>query len=516
MTTSRKAGAISNTVFSALTTIVAIVNGIVLVPLYLTFIDAEQYGVWLATGNVLAWLTIIDPGVGDLARQQVSMLYGARRWHDACSVIWSGGLIVAGMAVAIAMLAQLYANDLVGFLRLSNPDLEASAARSMAIAGIGSGLLFYSAFVGGVIQSLQRTFWVGWVMLVGTAMLPLTRLLFLWKGMGLEGFAWGMVVQGVFVAAGSTAILLHRLAGMDEPFRFDFSQFRSLLSLSGYTSLQRIAALVGDNVRGVLVTRYIGAETNAAFEMTRAPLDMVRTFLDKPMSSFTPAFAHLKGEGAMAKISEYAVRFIAIFIGSLALCVAGYITLNGAFIELWLGKKMFLGDGLNVLLAVSFALGVVINFARGFLYSMGDIKHVSLVVIVHAFTTVAAQCVGLRFVGGLGGLVLLPIFVNVGFCLLGFPQKIARSYLGRAASVRLLAEAVVPAAIAAAAAGAAGIAVLGVISDHGWLGLVAAAVVETAVYVAVVVFASPLFRHECGLFISLIGRWLGSHGPLKC
>lgn len=516
MTTSRKAGALSNTVFSALTTIVAIVNGIVLVPWYLTFISAEQYGVWLATGNVLAWLTIIDPGVGDLARQQVAMFYGARRWHDACSVIWSGGLIVAGMAVGIAFLAQVCAQDLVGFLRLSNAELEASATRSLAIAGIGTGLLFFAAFVGGVIQSLQRTFWVGWVTLAGTALLPVTRLLFLWKGMGLEGFAWGMVVQGLFVAVGSTALLLHRLAGMDEPFAFHFSQMRSLLGLSAYTSLQRVAALVGDNIRGVLVIRYVGPETNAAFEMTRAPLDMVRTFLDKPMSSFTPAFAHLKGEGDMEKISMYAVRFFAVFMGMLALCIAGYVTLNGAFIDLWLGEQFFLGENLNALLAASFALGVVINFARGFLYSMGDIQHVSLVVIVHAFATVAAQFVGLRFGGGLVGLVLLPIFINVGFCLLGFPQKIARTYVGPTASRRLLTQALVPGIIGAISAGAVGMLVLGCAGPVGWYGILAAALAETLVYLAVVLSASPILRREFGLLVSVAGRAVGWRAASDC
>ena len=53
-----------------------IVNSIILLPFYLHKIDASTLGVWLATGNILAWMTLIDPGVGDVLQQKVAELRG--------------------------------------------------------------------------------------------------------------------------------------------------------------------------------------------------------------------------------------------------------------------------------------------------------------------------------------------------------------------------------------------------------------------------------------------------------
>ena len=39
------------------------VNSIVMVPVHLHFISASAYGAWLATGNILVWLTAIDFGL---------------------------------------------------------------------------------------------------------------------------------------------------------------------------------------------------------------------------------------------------------------------------------------------------------------------------------------------------------------------------------------------------------------------------------------------------------------------
>ena len=48
-----------------------------MVPLYLKYISAETYGVWLATGNVLFWLGVLDPGFSQVIVQRISLYYGA-------------------------------------------------------------------------------------------------------------------------------------------------------------------------------------------------------------------------------------------------------------------------------------------------------------------------------------------------------------------------------------------------------------------------------------------------------
>jgi O-antigen/teichoic acid export membrane protein len=492
---SRKRAALANTAFSGLQTIVAVVNGLVLVPVYLQYLDPAEYGTWLATGNVLGWLTIIDPGVGDLARQRVAMLYGARRWDEACSVIWTGGVIVALMSIGMAALASMTAQPLVSVLDLSDPRLADDAAKALAIAGYGAALAFFGAYLSGVIQSLQRTIWIGIVVVVGSVILPVVRLVMLANGSGMEALAWGMVAQGVFVAGASVVLLASRIRAIGLGFRFGFSQLGPLLNLTLFTSLQRIASIAAINMRGILVTRYLGAETNFMCEVTRAPIEFARVFLDKPISAFTPAFAHLKGAGAIQQISEYLLRFASISLAALALCIAGYVSLNGAFVELWLGPGYYLGDSLNALIAIGVGIAVIMNLARGFLYAMGEIQHVSVVISLLAIGGVVSEYVGLRVLG-LAGLLGGPILLTTVFCFVGFPIRVVRNYLSPVARSQLLWHVVCPVAFAGGVAGISGLFLQRLTGAPSWGKLAMIAVFESGVFTLLSVLSSPLLRRE--------------------
>ncbi len=55
-----------------------IFNSILLLPLYLLHIDATTLGVWLATGNILGWMTLVDPGVGEVLQQKIGIKWPER------------------------------------------------------------------------------------------------------------------------------------------------------------------------------------------------------------------------------------------------------------------------------------------------------------------------------------------------------------------------------------------------------------------------------------------------------
>ena len=72
----RKISTLWNFFFLNLRTVIAIINGILIVPLYLHYININLYGGWLATGNIMMWLSIADPGVGDVLLQKIGNALG--------------------------------------------------------------------------------------------------------------------------------------------------------------------------------------------------------------------------------------------------------------------------------------------------------------------------------------------------------------------------------------------------------------------------------------------------------
>jgi hypothetical protein len=76
---SRKKSTFWNLVFSYSTILYGICSGLLLVPLYLEHIPIDLYGAWLASGNVLTWLTVIDPGISTVVTQRVGKSFGANK-----------------------------------------------------------------------------------------------------------------------------------------------------------------------------------------------------------------------------------------------------------------------------------------------------------------------------------------------------------------------------------------------------------------------------------------------------
>ena len=67
---SRRLATLRSLILSYGATAVAITRNLLLVPVYLKFIPLEEYGAWLATGNVLAYLMVADFGLMGVVTQR--------------------------------------------------------------------------------------------------------------------------------------------------------------------------------------------------------------------------------------------------------------------------------------------------------------------------------------------------------------------------------------------------------------------------------------------------------------
>src|SRR5208282_2605448 len=76
---------------------VGIFNQLILVPLYLRFIGIASYGSWLASGNVVTLLGVLDIGFNLIVTQRLATAFGAgddeRFVHEVGSSL---GLVLAG------------------------------------------------------------------------------------------------------------------------------------------------------------------------------------------------------------------------------------------------------------------------------------------------------------------------------------------------------------------------------------------------------------------------------------
>src|SRR5579875_2248084 len=90
-----------------------IFNSIILLPLYVKHIDSATLGIWLATGNILAWITLADPGIGDVLQQKIAELSG-KKLNEEVSLTIGSGLVASGIILVLSILVGFVFYFLLG------------------------------------------------------------------------------------------------------------------------------------------------------------------------------------------------------------------------------------------------------------------------------------------------------------------------------------------------------------------------------------------------------------------
>lgn len=96
-----------NLLFNYAQTAFLIVYKVVLTSLYLRYSSEMTFGVWLATGNLVAWLSLVDPGLNAVIQQRIAAAYASGdnpavsrlRTHSyMLSVLLASAVAAIGMA----------------------------------------------------------------------------------------------------------------------------------------------------------------------------------------------------------------------------------------------------------------------------------------------------------------------------------------------------------------------------------------------------------------------------------
>src|SRR3978361_548286 len=120
-----------------------IINSIILLPLYLKKIDAGVLGLWLATGNILAWMTLVDPGVGDVLQQQIASLRGQKKLSTLGKTMGSG-FMASTLILLVAVLTGFIFYLFLGAIINKNIALYPGLSTALVLSIIATGLSLVS------------------------------------------------------------------------------------------------------------------------------------------------------------------------------------------------------------------------------------------------------------------------------------------------------------------------------------------------------------------------------------
>lgn len=412
----------------------AIVIGILLVPLMLDRLGARTYGLWLATGELLAYVALLDIGIFSVLPWMIAEADG-RQDTTALRAFVVNGLSVGG-AVSCVYLAGaatwLWLADAVGMSASDRALLFGPLMLVVVVTGLTYPLNLFTA----VLTGLQDFTFSGTIAVVqGVLRAGLIAGLLL-GGAGLYALAMGAAVPAV-VGLVASALRVRRIA--PELFtdweRPTWGGVRSLLreGLGGW--LGGFGWKLSAASQALVIT-YVGTPAMVPVFACTAKLTQLFTQLSWVLpDSGLIGLAQIHGEGRAERVREVAggiLRLLLTLSGGVALMA---LAVNQSFVSVWVGDAFFGGVTLNMLLA---AAAVVTSLVHG-LYVVESVLGLRLQVglaglaggvVQVAVAVVAGRHWGLDGIGLAMLLTALLVTLPAGLYLLRPAMALTPAWLG--------------------------------------------------------------------------------------
>lgn len=184
-----------NFVFYLLEFLYTILVGIILVPLYLKYIPKDLYGFWLATGNILSILTLINPGFSDVIQQKVAYCYGLHDYKKI-GLYTVSGICLTFVFSLIVLIIGVVVNLLIGsiFTMQANYLYELKIAFGLMLVGTFLTINYYS--FSSILYAFLSSKSIGLIVLLGNSLGTLISIYLIIHGYGLIALGIASVVRG--------------------------------------------------------------------------------------------------------------------------------------------------------------------------------------------------------------------------------------------------------------------------------------------------------------------------------
>lgn len=414
--TSRKSATIANLAYQYITIVLTIVNGIILVPLYLKYIDVGVYGAWLAIGNVTTWLFLVDGGLNDLLRQKIAKAYGSGQIEDTGYAAGTGLILSQIIGILPSFVGIAVASFLPVILRLPAEMHEVISVASLLMF-VSVSLVIMAGGPAAVSQGLQRNVAYTIIYVTGSVFSIITKVVMLIKGYGVLAIPCGFVVRGlVWLIANWIYILWLTGKKLRIQLKVHRGSFLGYGHLMIWTFINKLARQVFFNCDAFIVTIIMGAEFTPVYTLTLRAWDILNLLITRIGVAFMPGLAHLYGEGKLDKLKLISRKLFHIIIWLSVIGISACWCFNKYFVSIWVGQEFYCGELFNSLAAIAIGLRIAHFIVNKVLFAADNIKLPMTVGTIQFVLRAAMMVLFVWLFGLLGGpLSMLIIFALGGY-----------------------------------------------------------------------------------------------------
>lgn len=398
-----------NTIAGWFEMIILLVSTMVITPLLISRLGKGGYGVWMLVGQVIAYLAILDLGVGSSVGRFVAKYNAGKDYLRLSRIVNSAIFLFLVSSIFIFFTTLILCPNFSKFFKLSD-EYYNTGKWLILLTGCGVALSFPLRIGQGVLEGTHN-FHLIYLFRASGRFIKLSLIAFFF---GLRSYdnllllaiiaVATTVLPGLFMCGTAFKKLPNALLG----FRYvSFSSLKEIWSLSLSALLGTLATLLFNQGQVIGVGKMIGPEAAILYAIPVMLLTYGSMVTAYVIAAFKPMASHMQALDEKRSLKMLNIKGVKIlFVFSLLIAVLAVI-FGESFFQIWLGSKGLSMQDFTVMsnsltiMAVGFAIGAP-QYVTAKMFSGTDRQWFV------AGISLAASFVGL-FVG-----ILLMVKTNLG------------------------------------------------------------------------------------------------------
>jgi O-antigen/teichoic acid export membrane protein len=387
-----------------------IIYGVVFIPLYLKYISTEMYGVWMATGNIMMWFSILMPDWSQLLLQQLGVAYGAED-KEKFSRIFVSGFFIAVIFGILFFVASWSASSLFdNWLKLSDDFDSSTLIDAFLLASAGTALTFVASTFSSVNLALQQTLAAGLINILSMLVRIGVVLIMIFSNYGILALGYGNLSYGVTMLVSNIVVANYNLKYFNIIFHFNFNELKNLINLTFFTSINKFGNTFMKQIDYFLVTRYLGGEATTMLRIIKVVPETLMLFATNTSFTLMPVISFMKGADTLKDKMEKLMRFTGVMFTFSCFLGGAVYAFDEGFIYLWVGESLFAGKSIVFLVVLNLIIaGISDTFGR-YVFTIGKIKTVSSIRFILSILQIGLMFIGVIF-WGIVGMIIASISV---------------------------------------------------------------------------------------------------------
>jgi O-antigen/teichoic acid export membrane protein len=400
---SRKRATIALAIGGYTNTAILIVQGLLLIPLFLHFLGAHLYGIWMASGGILGMLGVLNFGVGNMLIQRVANAYGQKEFSKVGAYFINGMivyLIITFIFIIIGLLLSFFFLEILTVPSEVNSQLR--GCFQIAVIAAGAGII--NECLRGFAQALLRPVFSMIAIAASRILGIVITVLLLYKNAGLWAIPLGMLVTEAFILIATLiqSVTLYRELHIKAKVTIDWLIVKEYFHQGGAIFMAKLGSALSRESDPLMIAYFLRPELTTVYMLTRKAADIVFQMLAILYGASHSAFSHLVGNGNQEKITEISTKLVMIVFLLGLIGFVPYVMMNHTFVTLWVGETFVLNQTIILMIGIAFFVSSLRNVVWQLLNGYGDYQFSSRIIFIEGLVKVLLAVILLNYFGILG------------------------------------------------------------------------------------------------------------------